>query len=86
VELQEARARIDLDAAEGGLETARARVAVLRQQRGLSEVAFRAGQAALADVIRVRALATEAEVAQGRADIAVRQARSRVNQAVGRLP
>ena len=59
---------------------------VLRQQRGLSEAAFRGGQFGIADVIRVRVLATEAEIAQGRADIAVRQARSRVNQALGLLP
>lgn len=86
VELQAARARIELDAVRGALATARQRAAVLRQQRGLSEAAFRGGQVGLGDVIRIRALTTEAEVAQGRAEIAVRQARSRVNQALGVLP
>jgi len=86
VELQAARARIELDAVRGALATARQRAAVLRQQRSLSETAFRGGQVGLGDVIRVRVLATEAEVAQGRAEIAVRQARSRVNQALGFLP
>jgi len=59
---------------------------VLRQQRGLSEAAFRGGLVALGDVIRVRALVTEAEVSQGRAEVAVRQARSRLNQSLGLLP
>lgn len=86
VELQAARARIELDAVRGALATARQRAALLRQQRSLSEAAFRGGQVGLGDVIRVRALATEAEVAQGRAEVAVRQARSRVNQALGLLP
>ena len=86
VELQAARARIDLEAVRGALMTARQRAALLRQQRGLSEAAFRAGQVGLADVIRARVLVTQAEVAQGRADVAVRQARSRVNQALGILP
>ncbi len=86
VALQAARARIELDAVRGALVTARQRAAVLRQQRGLSEAAFRGGQVSLGDVIRVRALTTEAEVSQGRAEVAVRQARSRVNQALGVLP
>lgn len=86
VDLQIARARIELDAVEEGLKAARRRVAVLRQQRGLAEAAYRAGQIALADAIRVRAFATESEVAQGRAEVAVRQARSRVRQAQGLLP
>ena len=59
---------------------------MLRQQRGLADAAYRAGQIALVDAIRVRAFATESEVAQGRAEIAVRQARSRVRQAMGLLP
>lgn len=86
VDLQTARARSELDAVRQALVITRSRAAVLRQQRGLSEAAFRGGQIALGDVIRVRALATEAEVSQGRAEIAVRQARSRVNQALGFLP
>ena len=86
VELQAARARIELDNVRQALVIARSRAGVLRQQRGLSEAAYRGGQVALGDVIRVRILATEAEVAQGRAEIAVRQARSRVNQARGILP
>ena len=75
VDLQAARARLDLGAVQQALGTVRQRVAVLRRQRGLSEDAYRGGQASLGDVIRVRALATEAEVA-------VWQARSRVNQAL----
>ena len=86
VDLQVARARIELDAVEEGLKAARQRVAVLRQQRGLADTAYRAGQIALADAIRVRAFATESEVAQGRAEVATRQARSRVRQAMGLLP
>jgi len=68
------------------LLTTRQRVALLRQQHGLSEAAFRGGQVALGDIIRVRALTTEAEVLQGHAEIAVRQARSRLNQSLGLLP
>jgi cobalt-zinc-cadmium efflux system outer membrane protein len=86
VELQAARARIELDAVRGALATARQRTTVLHQQRSLSETAFRSGQVGLGGVIRVRVLATEAEVAQGRAEAAVRRARSRVNQALGLLP
>jgi len=86
VELQAARARIELDSVTKALGIARSRAGVLRQQRGLSEAAFRGGQFGIADVIRVRVLATEAEIAQGRAEIAVRQARSRVHQALGLLP
>ena len=86
LDLQSARARLELDVVRQALGTARQRAAVLRQQRGLSEAAFRGGQIGLGDVIRVRALTTEAEVAQGRAEIAVRQARSRLNQSLGILP
>jgi outer membrane protein TolC len=86
VELQAARARVELDTARQAAVTTRQRAAVYRQQRGLSEAAFRGGQASLADVIRVRALATEADVAQGRAEIALRLSRSRVNQSLGILP
>lgn len=78
VELQAAQARVELDAAR--------QAAVTRQQRGLSEAAFRGGLASLGDVIRIRALATEAETAQARAEIALRLSRSRVNQAMGILP
>ena len=86
VELQAAQARVELDAARQAAVTARQRAAVTRQQRGLSEAAFRGGLASLADVIRVRALATDAETAQGRAEIALRLSRSRVNQSLGILP
>ena len=86
VELQAARARVELDTARQAAVTARQRAAVYRQQRGLSETAFRGGQVSLGDVIRVRALATEAEVAQARADIALRLSRSRANQSLGILP
>ena len=86
VELQTARARIELDTARQAATTARQRATVYRQQRGLSEAAFRGGLASLGDVIRVRVLATEADVVQGRADLAARLARSRVNQSLGLLP
>lgn len=86
IELQTAKARIELDAARQAAVTARQRAAVYRQQRGLSEAAFRGGQVGLGDVIRVRALVTEADVAQGRAEIEVRLSRSRVNQSLGILP
>lgn len=86
VELQTARARVELDTARQASVATRQRAAVYRQQRGLSEAAFRGGLASLGDVIRIRALATEAEIAQARAEIGVRLARSRVNQALGILP
>ncbi len=86
VDLQAVRARLDLSAVQQALGTVRQRVTMLRQQRGLSEAAYRGGQVSLGDVIRIRALVIEAEVANGRAEIAVRQARSRVNQALGILP
>ena len=86
VELQTARARVELDTARQAAVTARQRAGVYRQQRGLSEASFRGGLASLGDVIRVRALATEADVAQARAEIGVRIARSRVNQSLGILP
>ena len=86
VDLLAARSRVELDAARQAAVTAHQRTAIYRQQRGLSEAAFRGGLVSLGDVIRVRALATEADVAQGRAEIAVRLSRSRVNQALGILP
>lgn len=86
VDLQTARARVELDTARQAAATTRQRAVVYRQQRGLSEAAFRGGQVSLSDVIRMRALATEADVAQGRAEIAVRLSRSRVNQSLGILP
>lgn len=86
VDLQAARTRIELDTARQAAAMARQRASVYRQQRGLSEVAFRGGLVSLSDVIRVRALTTEADVAQGRAEIAVRLSRSRVNQSIGILP
>lgn len=86
LDLQSARARTELGTVRQALAITRQRAAVLRQQRGLSEAAFRGGQVSLGDVIRVRALATEAEVAQGRAEVAVRQARSRLTQSLGLLP
>ena len=86
VDLLAARSRVELDAARQAAVTARQRTAIYRQQRGLSEAAFRGGLVSLGDVIRLRALATEADVAQGRAEIAVRLSRSRVNQALGILP
>ena len=86
LQLQTARATVERDTARQAMATARQRAAIYRQQRGLSETAFRGGLVSLGDVIRVRALATEAEIAQGRAEIAVRLSRSRVNQALGILP
>lgn len=86
LDLQAARAQIEMDTMRQALLTTRQRAAVLRQQRGLSELAFRGGQVSLGEVIRVRALATEADVSQGRAEVAVRQARSRLNQTLGLLP
>ena len=86
VELQTARAQLELDTAQKAAAIAQQRATVMRQQRGLSEAAFRGGLVSLGDVIRVRALATDAEIARGRAEIGVRLSRSRVNQSLGILP
>ena len=86
IETDRRRARSVYDTAIAQRGLARDRAAVLVRQRDLTERSFRQGQAALPDLIRVRALAVEAGGASSRAAIAVLLARGRLNQALGVMP
>lgn len=82
----ERRARIELASAEQTRELGIKRAAVFERQRALFERSYAGGETSLADLIRARTLAFQAEDARDRADIGARQARSRLNQALGMMP
>jgi len=83
---QQQKARITYDNAIVQRDLARERARALGQQTMLVARAFQAGQAPLADIIRARAQAFEAEAASARADIGIARARGRLNQALGVIP
>lgn len=92
VELRAARSRIDADvrAAEAELAAAReqaalaqARVRALAERLELITRSVRAGESALAELIRARADLEAAEAARAQSEVAVMQARSKLNQARG---
>ena len=82
----EGRARIELASATAARDLAGKRAAVFARQRVLFERAFAEGNTPLADLIRARTLAFQAEAARERADVGARQARGRLNQALGLMP
>ena len=59
---------------------------VFERQRSLFERSYAAGETPLADLIRARTLAFQAEAARDQADVGARQARGRLNQALGLMP
>ena len=82
----ESRARIELASAEAARDLAGKRAGVFERQRTLFERSFAEGNTALADLIRARTLAFQADAARDRADVGARQARGRLNQALGLMP
>ncbi len=82
----ESRARVVLASAEAQRDLAAKRADVFNRQRRLFERSYTAGESSLADLIRARTLAFQADAARDRADVVARQARGRVNQALGLLP
>ena len=82
----ESRARIEMASALAARDLATKRAAVFERQRALFERSFAEGNTALADLIRARTLAFQADAARERADVGARQARGRLNQALGLMP
>ena len=75
-----------LEHARAALEAAHARVNAMREHHLLIEKAFRLGERGLADLLRSRALAHEAQVAQRQQQVALGRAHAQFNQASGVLP
>jgi len=82
----ESRARIELASAVATRDLAAKRATVFERQRSLFERSFAEGNTPLADLIRARTLAFQADAARERADVGARQARGRLNQALGLMP
>ncbi|MDF3037286.1 MAG: outer rane cation efflux system protein, partial [Paucimonas sp.] len=81
-----ALAREQLAAARNALEIADARATHTREHESLIEKAFRLGERGLADLLRARALAHEAEAAARRHKVALGLTYARLNQALGVFP
>jgi cobalt-zinc-cadmium efflux system outer membrane protein len=81
-----ALAREQLDVSQQALEAAEARTALTREHTQLIERAFRLGERGLADLLRSRILAHDAESAQRQERVAVGLAHARINQASGVMP
>ncbi len=82
----EGRARIEMASATAARDLAAKRAVVFERQRSLFERSFAEGNTPLADLIRARTLAFQADAARERADVGARQARGRLNQALGLMP
>jgi outer membrane protein TolC len=80
------RARTALADARAAVRLSEDRHRSLAEVTGLSEAAFRAGQASLAETLRLRALLAAADADRRRSQVALRQAASRLNQALGVEP
>lgn len=72
--------------ARAALESASARAGALREHTALFEKAFRQGEKGLAELLRSRALAHEADVALAQQKVALGLAHAQLNQALGILP
>jgi cobalt-zinc-cadmium efflux system outer membrane protein len=80
------RARAALADARAGARVAEQRHAALAEAASLGERAFRDGQATLAETLRIRTIVAGADAERRRAQVALRQAISRYNQAIGVEP
>jgi outer membrane protein TolC len=80
------KARLDIAAAERQLVMARERRALATDNLHLAEKSFSLGESDLTTLLRIRASAFEAEVAQNSQKVAYAAALSRLNQAMGVLP
>lgn len=79
-------ARQQLDVSQQALDAAQARTALTSEHTRLIEQAFRLGERGLADLLRSRILAHDAESTQRQERIAVGLAHARINQALGVMP
>ena len=79
-------ARRQLGHARAALAAAGARVSGMREHQQLIEKAFRLGERGLADLLRSRALAHEAQVSLRQQQVALGRAHAQLNQASGVLP
>ncbi|MBC7859467.1 MAG: TolC family protein [Burkholderiaceae bacterium] len=79
-------ARVQLEHARAALSASGARVSSMREHEQLIEKAFRLGERGLADLLRSRALAHEAQVARRQQEVALGRAHAQFNQASGVLP
>lgn len=79
-------ARVQLEHARAALSASGARVSSMREHGQLIEKAFRLGERGLADLLRSRALAHEAQVARRQQEVALGRAHAQFNQASGVLP
>ena len=84
IEVEQARAHLG-DASEG-LQAALARVAAMREHTALLQKAFNHGERGLAELLRSRTLAHEAEVGLRQQRVALGLAHAQLNQALGILP
>lgn len=79
-------ARAAVQAATQQVQMAEARATLLRERAGLIDQAHRAGQLALADLLRARAALAEAEATTTQHQQALHQARSHLAHTLGHLP
>lgn len=79
-------ARGALDAAAEQAEAARERAGLLRERAQLIDKAFRAGEAALPELLLAASAATQGEAGRARQDAALGLARARLQQVSGILP
>lgn len=86
MQVELALARRQLDHARAALAAAGARVGATREHQQLIEKAFRLGERGLADLLRSRALAHDAQVSQRQQQVALGRAHAQFNQASGVLP
>jgi outer membrane protein TolC len=86
IDAEVGRAQNELIAAERRLASAGERHQAFAERLGLVQRSFRLGEAPLVELIRARADLFAADVARRREEIAVMQARSSLNQALGLSP
>jgi outer membrane protein TolC len=86
IDAEVGRAQTELIAAERRLVSAGERHQAFAERLGLVQRGFRLGEAPLVELIRARADLFAADVARRREEIAVMQARSSLNQALGLSP
>lgn len=79
-------ARRQLEHARAALGAADARVRSMQEHQQLIDKAFRLGERGLVDLLRSRALALEAQMAQRQQQVALGRAHAQFNQASGVLP
>jgi outer membrane protein TolC len=86
IEAEVGEAEADLAAARQRAALADERYRALAERLGLVERSVRLGEGALVELVRARASLFEADVARRQGEVAVMQARSRLNQALGLDP